>query len=154
MNSYQEISAPAAARIAELVPAAQRQWGRADPLARVVRKKAADCLRVIGDCGRAGVLYQELADSIARRSDDPADQADLAEGLLGAAECRIPFGDLTRAADAIAFALRVIAELPPEAARHLAGRCREVGLELAELGHGQPVEEFLGQLDGWERRNG
>ena len=142
-----------AARIVELVPAAQRQWGRADPLARAVRKKAADSLRVAGDCGRAGILYQELAD-MAQGSDDPADQADRAEGLLGAAECRIPFGDLAPATDAIAFALRVLAELSPGAARHLAGRCREVGLELAELGHGQSVEELLGQLDGWERRNG
>ena len=91
---------------------------------------------------------------MAQGSDDPADQADRAEGLLGAAECRIPFGDLATAIDAIAFALRVLAELPPGAARHLAGRCREVGLELAELGHGQSVEELLGQLDGWERRNG
>ena len=141
-----------AARIVELVPAAQRQWGRADPLARAVRKKAADSLRVAGDCGRAGILYQELAD-IVRGSDDPADQVDLAEGLLGAAECRIPFGDVAPGAGAIAFALHVLAELPPGAAPHLAGRCREVGLELAELGHGQPVEELLGQLDGWERRN-
>ena len=142
-----------AARIADLVPAAQRQWGRSDPLARAVRKKAADCLRVAGDCGRAGILYQELADNIDRGSDDPADQADLAEGLLGAAECRIPFGDLTTATGAIALALRVIPELPLEAARHLAGRCRDVGLELVELGHGQSVEGFLGQLDGWEHRN-
>jgi serine/threonine protein kinase len=142
-----------AARIVELVPAAQRQWGRADPLARAVRKKAADSLRVAGDCGRAGILYQGLAD-IVQGSDDPADQVDLAEGLLGAAECRIPFGDVAPATGAIVFALRVLAELPPGAARHLAGRCREVGLELAELGHGQPVEELLGQLDGWERRNG
>jgi serine/threonine protein kinase len=141
-----------AARIAELVPAAQHQWGRADPLVRAVRKKAADCLRVAGDCGRAGILYQEVADA-ARGGDDPAHQADVAEGLLGAAECRIPFGDLTAAVDAIAFALPVIAELPPEAARHLAGRYREVGLELAELGCGQAVEELIGQLDGWERQN-
>ncbi len=142
-----------AARIVELVPAAQRQWGRADPLARAVRKKAADSLRVAGDCGRAGILYQELAD-MAQGSDDPAGQADRAEGLLGAAECQIPFGDLAPAMDAIAFALRVLAELPPGAARHLAGRCREVGLELAELGRGQSVDELLGQLDTWERRNG
>ena len=142
-----------AARVVELVPTAQRQWGRADPLARAVRKKAADSLRVAGDCGRAGILYQELAD-MAQGSDDPADQADLAEGLLGAAECRIPFGDLATAVDAIAFALRVIPELPSGAARHLAGRCREVGLELAELGHGQSVEELLGRIDSWERRNG
>jgi serine/threonine protein kinase len=142
----------AAAQIVELVPAAQRQWGRADPLARAVRKKAADSLRVAGDCGRAGILYQELAD-MAKDSDDPADQADLAEGLLGAAECRIPFGDLAAAVDAIAFALRVLAELPSGGPRHLARRCREVGLELAELGHGQSVEDLLGQLDGWERRN-
>jgi eukaryotic-like serine/threonine-protein kinase len=142
-----------AGRIVELVPAAQRQWGRADPLARAVRKKAADVLRVAGDCGRAGILYQELAD-VAQGSDDPADQADRAEGLLGAAECRIPFGDVAAAVAAIAFALRVFFELPSGAARHLAGRCREVGLELAELGHGQSVEEFLGQLDDWERRNG
>jgi eukaryotic-like serine/threonine-protein kinase len=142
----------AAAQIVELVPAAQRQWGRADPLARAVRKKAADSLRVAGDCGRAGILYQELAD-MAKDSDDPADQADLAEGLLGAAECRIPFGDLAAAVGAIAFALLVLAELPSGGARHLARRCREVGLEVAELGHGQSVEELLGQLDGWERRN-
>jgi hypothetical protein len=108
---------------------------------------------VAGDCGRAGILYQELADNIARGSDDPADQADLAEGLLGAAECRIPFGDLTSAADAIAFALHVIPDLPLVAARHLAERCREVGLELAELGYGQSVEELFCQLDGLEHRN-
>jgi serine/threonine protein kinase len=142
-----------AARVVELVPTAQRQWGRADPLARAVRKKAADSLRIAGDCGQAGSLYQELAD-MAQGSDDPADQADLAEGLLGAAECRIPFGDLATAADAIAFAVRVIPELSSGAARHLAARCREVGLELAELGHGQSVEEFLSQIDSWERRNG
>jgi eukaryotic-like serine/threonine-protein kinase len=142
-----------AARIVELVPAAQRQWGRADSLARAVRKKAADSLRIAGDCGRAGILYQELAD-MAQDSDDPAGQADRAEGLLGAAECRIPFGDLAAAVDAIAFTVRVLAELPSEAARHLAGRCREVGLELAELGHGRSVEELLGQIDDWERGNG
>jgi hypothetical protein len=91
---------------------------------------------------------------MAQDSDDPADHADRAEGLLGAAECRIPFGDLATAVDAITFTVRVLAELPPEAAHHLAGRCREVGLELAELGHGQSVEELLGQIDDWERRNG
>ncbi|MGO9782549.1 MAG: protein kinase domain-containing protein [Streptosporangiaceae bacterium] len=142
-----------AARVVELVPAAQRQWGRADPLARAVCKKAADSLRVAGDCGRAGILYQELADAV-QCSDDPADQADLAEVLLGAAECRIPFGDLAPAMEAIATALRVLAELPLGPARLLAGRCREVGLELAELGHGTSIEELFDQLDGWERRNG
>jgi len=121
----------AVARVVELVPAVQRQWGRADPLARAVRKKAADGLRVGGDCGRAGILYQELAD-IAQGTDDPADQADQVEGLLGAAECRIPFGDITGAVDAIAFALQV----------------------LAELGHGQSVDELLGRLGGWEHGNG
>src|SRR5215472_9965669 len=108
-----------------------RPGGRADPLACAVRKKAADSLRIAGDCGRAGILYQELAD-MAQDSDDPADHADRAEGLLGAAECRIPFGDLATAVEAIAFTVRV----------------------LAELRHGQSVEELLGQIDDWERRDG
>lgn len=139
-----------ATRIIELVDEAQRQWGRADPLARAVRKKAADSLRVVGDCGRARILYQELAD-MTQGGYSPADRADLAEGLLGAAECGIPYGHLAAAADAIAYVMRVLPEVPPDAARHLAARCKEVGLELAELGHGDSLGDLLRQLDDWER---
>jgi len=144
----------AAAEIAELVGPAQRQWGRTDPLARAVRKKAADTLRLAGDCGRAATFYQELADIAQQAGGTPADRADLAEGRLGAAECRIPFGEHAPAADAIRHIVGVLPELPPTAARHLAGRCREVGLELTELGHGETVGELLGQLDRWERQQG
>jgi serine/threonine protein kinase len=124
----------AAARLAELAPEAQRQWGRRDPLARAARAKAADCLRLAGECGRAAILYQELAD-MARGSDNPVDRADLAIGLLGAAECKIPFGDLAAAADAVAYATRELPGLLPDTARHLAARCADVEAELAELGY-------------------
>jgi eukaryotic-like serine/threonine-protein kinase len=130
----------AAERLIELAPEAQRQWGRRDPLARAVRARAADCLRLTGDCGRARIQYQELAE-MAKGSDDPIDRADLAEGLLGAAECKIPFGDLAPAADAIAYVIRELPRLPPDAARRLTARCADVETELAELGYRGPTED-------------
>ena len=129
----------AAERLTELAPETQRQWGRRDSLARAVRAKAADCLRLAGDCGRAGILYQELAE-MAKGSDGPVDRADRAEGLLGAAECKIPFGDLAAAADAVAYVMRELPRLPPDAARRLTARCADVEMELAELGYREPAE--------------
>ncbi|MFJ9468776.1 serine/threonine protein kinase [Streptomyces caniferus] len=124
--------ASAVDKLVELLPAARRDWGVFDPRVRAALRVAANGMRVAGRCKEAIVLYEALA----LRAEDgagPDDLADYLEGTLGAAECRIPFGDLLPAAAARAMVLDELPRVTGPRAQVLAERCREVGIELEEL---------------------
>ncbi|WP_405456687.1 serine/threonine protein kinase [Streptomyces sp. NBC_00101] len=125
--------ASAVDKLVELLPAARRDWGIFDPWVRAALRVAANGMRIAGRCKEAIALYEALAVR-AEGSGGPDDLADHLEGTLGAAECRIPFGDLLPAAAARAVVLGELARVTGPRARVLEERCREVGLELEELG--------------------
>ncbi|WP_405745375.1 serine/threonine-protein kinase [Streptomyces canus] len=122
-------------KLLELLPAARRDWGAFDPGVRTALRVAANGMRVAGRCKEAIALFEALT-LRAEGKASPDELADYLEGTLGAAECRIPFGDLLPAAAARAMVLERMAHVTGPRAQVLAERCREVGIELEELGFG------------------
>ncbi|MFJ9884295.1 protein kinase [Streptomyces sp. NPDC091287] len=118
--------------LAELLPAARRSWGAFDPRVRAALRVAANGMRVAGRCREAIALYEALAVR-PEGSVDPDDLADHLEGVLGAAECHIPFGDLLPAAAARTMVREALPRVGAARAQLLAERCREVDAELKEL---------------------
>jgi hypothetical protein len=57
--------------------------------------------------------------------------------------------DLPSALQAMSETVELLSQLPPQWARRLATRCREVGLELAELNH-SGVSAVVERLHPWE----
>ncbi|MFJ2033745.1 serine/threonine protein kinase [Streptosporangium sp. NPDC087985] len=138
---------PATERLAELLPAARRQFG-ADPLVRRARRACADSLRITGDCVRAGDLYRQQVDDLGRAT-DPTDLAERLTALLGVAECRIPSGDLDAALDGLRDVVGEAVALPgdlADLAEPIVVRCEDLGVELSELGHETEVNEILTPL--------
>ncbi|MEY9850160.1 serine/threonine protein kinase [Streptacidiphilus sp. BW17] len=132
-------------RLADILPTARRDWGPSDPHVREAYRLAANGMRIAGRYTQALSLYDDLVRQ-SQDSLDPSDVADFLDGTLGAAECRIPFGELLPALQALT---RVVAALPglaQERAIVLAERCREVGLELTELGFDERVAAALPRL--------
>ncbi|MGR8007692.1 serine/threonine protein kinase [Streptomyces hypolithicus] len=125
--------ASAVDKLAELLPAARRDWGAFDPRVRTALRVAANGMRIAGRCKEAIALYETLV-LRAEGNVGPDDLADHLEGTLGAAECRIPFGDLLPAAVARATVLEALPQVTGLRAQALAERCHEVGIELEELG--------------------
>ncbi len=119
-------------KLVELLPTARRDWGVFDPRVRTALRVAANGMRIAGRCKDAIALYEALA-LRAENGAGPDELADYLEGTLGAAECRIPFGDLVPAAAARAMVLEELPRLTGSRAQVLAERCREVGIELEEL---------------------
>jgi hypothetical protein len=132
-------------RLVALLPAARRDWGPSAPEARSALRVAADGMRIVGRYGEATELYEDMA-RLARYGADPEDLADSLEGTLGAAECRVPFGDLIPAIDALSMVVDALPQLCGNRAQTLAARCREVGLELKELGFEEQVCALLPEL--------
>jgi hypothetical protein len=129
---------------------ARSQWGPADPLVLSVHLAVADVLRVAGDCHEATAVYRAVVD-LSATTDGSAHSAIAIEARLGIGECRIPFGDLPSALQAMTETVDLLAHLPTQRALRLATRCRDVGLELDELrlsGVGAVVE----RLDQWESK--
>ncbi|MEU1409198.1 serine/threonine-protein kinase [Streptomyces sp. NPDC005728] len=131
-----DVDEPASAvdRLVELLPAARRGWGAFDPQVRAALRVAANGMRIAGRCKEAIALYEDLA-LPAEGNMSPNHLADYLEGTLGAAECRIPFGDLLPAAAARALVLEELPHVTSSRAQVLAERCHEVGIELDELGY-------------------
>jgi eukaryotic-like serine/threonine-protein kinase len=137
------IGEPASAvdRLVELLAAARRDWGVFDPRVRAALRVAANGMRIAGRCKDAIALYEDLA-LRAESSVSPNDLADYLEGTLGAAECRIPFGDLLPAAAARAMVLEELPRVTGSRAQVLTERCHEVGIELAELGYEAQADDL------------
>jgi serine/threonine protein kinase len=129
---------------------ARSQWGPADPLVLSVHLAAADVLRVAGDCHEATAVYQAVVD-LSAVTDGSAHPAIAIEARLGIGECRIPFGDLPSALQAMIETVDQLAHLPTQRALQLARRCREVGLELDEL-RLSGVSAVVERLDQWESK--
>ncbi|MFE5076552.1 serine/threonine protein kinase [Streptomyces halstedii] len=131
-----DVGEPASAvdKLVELLPAARRDWGAFDPRVRAGLRVAANGMRIAGRCKEAIALYEDLA-LRAEGNVSPNDLADYLEGTLGAAECRIPFGDLLPAASALAMVLEELPRVTGPRAQVLAERCHDVGVELDELGY-------------------
>ncbi|MEV0419148.1 serine/threonine-protein kinase [Streptosporangium canum] len=135
---------PATERLAELLPAARRQFG-ADPLVRRARTACADSLRIAGECVRAGDLYRQQADDLGGEA-DPVARAERLTALLGVAECRIPSGELDAALDGLRDVVGAAGALPAELAEPIGVRCEDLGVELSELGRAREVDEILAPL--------
>ena len=121
-------------RLVELLPAARRGWGAFDSQVRAALRVAANGMRIAGRCKEAIALYEDLA-LPTEGNVSPNQLADYLEGTLGAAECRIPFGDLLPAAAARALVLEELPRVTGSRAQVLVERCHEVGIELDELGY-------------------
>jgi serine/threonine protein kinase len=132
----------------DLSEKAGSQWGPADPLVLSVQLAAADVLRVAGDCREATAVYQAVVE-VSAATDDSTHHAIAAEARLGIGECRIPFGDLSSALRAMSHTVELLPHFPAQWGYRLATRCREVGLELAEL-RLPDVDAVLKRLQSWE----
>ncbi|MER6173963.1 serine/threonine-protein kinase [Streptosporangium sp. NPDC001681] len=135
---------PATERLAEILPAARRDFG-ADPLVRRARRACADSLRIAGDCGRAGDLYRQQADDLGRAS-DPAARAERLVALLRVAECRIPSGEIDAALDGLRDVVGEVVALPTELAEPVVVLCEDLGVELSELRRETEVNEILAPI--------
>ncbi|MFF3158535.1 serine/threonine-protein kinase [Streptomyces sp. NPDC057910] len=124
--------ASAVGKLSELLPTARRSWGAFDPQVRAALRVAANGMRIAGRCQEAITLYEALA-AVPAGGVHPDDLADHLEGVLGAAECRIPFGDLLPAVAARAKVLEALPCVAGARAVLLAEWCRELGTELEEL---------------------
>ncbi|MRH92121.1 protein kinase [Nocardia sp. SYP-A9097] len=125
---------PAVARLAEIAIAARREWGPARPLVRRVWRLAAEGLRVLGDCGRAAPLYQQMAEDLAH-SRDPRDQAAALIWRLRVAECRLPFGNGDLAVETLRETVTAAEALPERDAEMVRAICRELDTNLTESGY-------------------
>lgn len=125
---------PAIAGLADIAIAARREWGSARPLVRHVWRLAAEGLRILGDCGRAAPLYQQMADDLAH-SRDPQDQATALIWRLRVAECRLPFGESDLAVETLREAVAAAATLPPQEAETVRAIYRELDTNLNESGY-------------------
>lgn len=136
----------ASADLCDLLAAAQRQWGVGDQVVSAVRKQASNALRLAGDFGRAGDLYQDTIDiAVAEFGED---HPEVWEGRLGLSECRIPFGDLQPAIGLLTEMTELVRRLPEPPARHLAERAIAVAQSLREAGHAE-AQMFIDALASW-----
>ncbi|GAA4188170.1 serine/threonine protein kinase PkaE [Streptosporangium oxazolinicum] len=135
---------PATECLAEILPAARREFG-ADPLVLRARRTCADSLRIVGDCVRAGDLYQQQADDLGRAS-DPAVRAERLVALLRVAECRIPSEEIDAALDILRDVVSEVVALPAELAEPVVVLCEELGVELSELRRETEVNEILAPI--------
>jgi len=136
---------PAIAHLADIAIAARREWGSARPLVRKVWQLAAEGLRILGDCGRAAPLYQQMADDLAN-SQDLQDQATVLIWLLRVAECRLPFGDSDLALETLREATMAAKALPVQAADEVREVCQELKTDLNESGHSAEVQRLEDEL--------
>ncbi|MEO3763231.1 serine/threonine-protein kinase [Streptomyces sp. B5E4] len=120
----------AAGRLRELAERARGEWGARRPLVRRVWRGAADGLRLAGDFGSAARLYQGIDDALLH-GDGPAERAERTEIRLRRAECRLAFGELDAAIDAVDAAGRTAAGLPRELAVQVESVRREVDGQLS-----------------------
>lgn len=132
-------------RLEELLDDARDQFGPRTELVAEAQLLCADAARIAGDYRRAAELYRRLVDELGR-SAVPFMRSVVLQARLGMAECRIPFGEIDAAYSGWEAVVTETAGLvePPDA---VLVRCREVGLELHELGHGAEVDELLRTLD-------
>lgn len=137
---------PALARLADMATAARNQWGPARPLVRRAWRLAAEGLRIVGDCGRAAILYQQMSDDLVR-SYDSRDQATALVWRLRVAECRLPFGDSALALETLYEAVTATAALPEQAAREVTDLCQELETQLTELNHTADVQQLRERLE-------
>ncbi|MEU8387466.1 serine/threonine-protein kinase [Micromonospora sp. NPDC048843] len=136
----------ASAELCDLLAAAQRQWGVREQVVSTVRQQASDALRLAGDFGRAGALYQDTIDiAVAEFGED---HPDVWEGRLGLSECRIPFGDLQPAIGLLREMTELVRTLPEPPASHLAERAIAVAQSLREAGHTE-AQTFIDALVDW-----
>ncbi|WP_326807188.1 serine/threonine protein kinase [Streptomyces sp. NBC_01775] len=89
----------------------RQEWGSRRPLVRRVWRLAADGLRLAGDFGAAAPLYQDI-DSGLLHGEGPAERAERAVLRLRVAECRLAFGEMAAAIEAVQAAGHTAAGLP------------------------------------------
>ncbi|MEU7316465.1 protein kinase [Streptomyces sp. NPDC007083] len=87
------------------------EWGARRPLVRRVWWLAAEGIRLAGDFGAAAPLYQDIADSLLH-GDGPAELAERTILQLRVAECRLAFGEMAAAIEAVQAAGHSAAGLP------------------------------------------
>lgn len=132
---------PHAAELNGLLPQAVSEWGLHTPLTARIQLCCADAAMADGETERPAKLFRELVEELGH-SAVPAIRQVALSARLGTASCLLPHGDIPAAFARWAAVVEETAwlvEPPPEVVR----RCRELGLELAELGRPEDVAELL-----------
>ncbi|MFD3625903.1 serine/threonine-protein kinase [Streptomyces sp. NPDC058698] len=111
----QDAPGDAGRRLAGLTDRVREEWGVRRPLVRRVWRLAAERLRRAGDFGSAAPLFQDIADHLLH-GDGPAERAERAVLRLRVAECRLAFGEMEAAIEAVHAAGHLAAGLPAELA--------------------------------------
>ncbi|GAA3884412.1 serine/threonine-protein kinase [Streptomyces sedi] len=120
----------AANRLRELAQRVRAEWGARRPLVCRVWRGAADGLRLTGDFGSAARHYHVIDDALLH-GDGPAERAERAIVRLRLAECRLAFGELDAAFNAVDDAGRTASSLPREYAIQVDLVRREVDDQLS-----------------------
>ncbi|MFE1510158.1 protein kinase [Streptomyces sp. NPDC058726] len=131
--------------LAGMLDSARSQFGPRTELVADVQLLCADAARVAGDYRSAAELFVGLARAL-ERSSAPFLRGIMLQARLGAAECRIPFGATEEAFARWSAVVEEVAGLV-EPSDAVLERCREVAVELHELGHGAEVDTILAKLD-------
>jgi serine/threonine protein kinase len=137
---------PCTADLSARLPAAVAAWGARDPAVCRAQLLCADGERISGHweaaCRRYEVVITVLGDHAVRDLGEVA-----LEARLGAAECRIPSGEMPTVIERWADVVREVAA-EYSGSQELVERSREVGLELSESGFEHEVQPLLDLLPG------
>jgi len=102
-------------RLGGMTERVREEWGARRALVLRVWRLAAEGLRLAGDFGSAAPLFQDIADGLLY-GDGPAERAERAVLRLRVAECRLVFGEMETAIEAVDAAGHTAAGLPLELA--------------------------------------
>ncbi|GAA2109609.1 serine/threonine-protein kinase [Streptomyces synnematoformans] len=137
---------PSLADLRTRLPAAVAAWGARDPAVCRAQLLCADGERISGHWEAARVRYEAVITALRDHAVRDLDEIAL-EARLGAAECRIPSGELPTAIKRWGSAVREVAAEHSDSGE-LVERSREVGLELSENGFEHEVQPLLDLLPG------
>ncbi|GAA3357389.1 hypothetical protein GCM10017744_027800 [Streptomyces antimycoticus] len=104
--------------LAEMTERVREEWGARRPLVRRVWRLAAEGLRLAGDLGSAASIFQDITNDLLH-GDGPAERAERAVLRLRVAECRLAFGEMETAIEAVDAAGHTAAGLPAELAERV-----------------------------------
>ncbi len=126
------------------LPYARGAWGISDLMVARAQMVCADGLRIEGSTGEAAVLYRGLVEALSTRQ-SPEDRGLVLEAQVGLAECLIATDTLTEAVEAWEYVVRKVVGTRPLPER-VVRRCRQVALELRELGCGDDIAGVAAML--------
>ncbi|MFE1995244.1 serine/threonine-protein kinase [Streptomyces parvulus] len=112
-------------RLVGMTERVREEWGVRRPLVRRVWRLAAERLRQAGDFGSAEPLFQDIVDGLLH-GDGPAERAERAVLRLRVAECRLAFGEMEVAIEAVQVVGHMAGGLPSDLAAEVEDERRAV----------------------------